>query len=144
VFIVLGLILIGIGGFLTYYGQDMLGRTGQPSAVVEVSPALSPRQERLLELIAAYQRQFAAEKLIISRRNGSLHFDSDPERGKDISVLKDLFGKSAKPEERSVEFQNLMESLPPEYVRFFAETRLDSPFVVAVTPRGLEALHSHR
>ncbi|MER3423139.1 MAG: hypothetical protein C4293_07815 [Nitrospiraceae bacterium] len=141
-FIGLGLLLIGIGGFLTYYGQDLLQ---QPPSITQTSgemPVLSPVQERLLELLADYQKKFTANKLIISRRSGSLHFDDDTKKGSDLSLIKDLYGSTANLSQRATEFEKLMEGMPSEYVRLLGETRFDNPFVVSVTEKGMKYLRS--
>jgi hypothetical protein len=101
-------------------------------------PILSPSQERLLSLIDKYQRQYSTRKLIITRSNGSLHFDEDLNKGKDISLIQDLYGSINSVNQQ--QFEELMDSMPPEYVRFLPEMRLDSPFVVAITDAGLAYL----
>lgn len=45
-------------------------------------PILLPVQERFLELLASYQKQFAVNKLIISRSTGTLYFDDDQRKGR--------------------------------------------------------------
>ena len=110
--------------------------SNQPSA--STNPVLSPPQERLLGLLAGYQRQFAADKLIIERRSGKLHFDDSPNKGEGISLIRDLYG--SEDGTKQAVFERLMESMPPEYVRFLPEMRLDSPFVVSVTGAGLRYL----
>jgi hypothetical protein len=44
----------------------------QPRPFSTSQPVLTPPQERLLSLLAQYQRQFAADKLIIGRKDGKL------------------------------------------------------------------------
>jgi hypothetical protein len=97
-------------------------------------PVLSPSQERLLILRADYQRQYAASKLVVSRKDGRLHFDGDLEKGKDVSLIRDLFGSVDS--SKQTEFVGLMESIPPEYLRSFPEMRWGSPFVVGITDSG--------
>jgi hypothetical protein len=99
---------------------------------------LPPPQEQLLTLLADYQRRFSAHKLIIGRRNGKLHFDGDPRRDEGISLIQDLFGHVGPT--NAARFEELMERMPPEYLRFYPETRMDSPFVVSVTEIGLRYL----
>jgi hypothetical protein len=103
-------------------------------------PGLSPLQERLLELLLRYQKQFAATKLVIIRKTGVLHFDNEPQKGAGISLIKELYG-SENPENVS-EFERLMESMPSEYVRFLAEGRLDNPFVASVTDEAVRYLRT--
>lgn len=99
---------------------------------------LSPPQLRLLELLAGYQRQFAASKLVIDRAAGTLHFDGNPERGQGISLLKDLYGASDAG--TAARFEELVESMPSEYVRLLPEARFDNPFVASITPAGMKRL----
>ena len=111
-------------------------------SVIETGPALTPVQERLLELLAHYQKQFGVGKLVVLRNNGGLHFDNEPQKGAGISLLRDLYG-SGDPG-NAIRFEQLMESMPPRYVRTFAEMRLDSPFVVGVTDAGMAYLRPRR
>jgi hypothetical protein len=104
------------------------------------SPGLSPLQERLLELMLRYQKQFAATKLVINRKTGALHFDNEPQKGAGVSLIKELYG-SENPQKVS-EFEKLMESMPSEYVRFLAEGRLDNPFVATVTDEAVRYLRT--
>ena len=140
IFILLGVLTMAIGSFLVYYGQDLV-RHPQPVAMEAPEIALSPPQERLLGLLADYQRQFAATKLVVDRRRGVLHFDDEPEKGKGISLIADLYG-AGQEEARASEFERLMESLPPRYARFYGESRLDNPFVVTVTSEGTKYLRN--
>ncbi len=105
-------------------------------------PTLSPVQERLLELLAEYQKKFATGKLVIIRKNGALHFDNDPDKGAEISLVRDLYGSDESG--NAIRFEQLMESMPGEYVRFWGEARLDNPFVVSVTDAGMKYLRSQR
>lgn len=104
-------------------------------------PILSPPQERLLGLIADYQRQFAATKLIIARKDGTLHFDNEPTKGKGINLILDLYGLDDPVSQ--AKFERLVESIPPEYLRLLPEIRWGSPFVVSVADAGLLYLRSH-
>ncbi len=101
---------------------------------------LSPAQERLLVLLAKYERQFATNKLVISREDGGLVFDGAPRRGQGVSLINDLFG--ATDEAAKVRFVDLVESMPAEYVKFIPEMRWDSPFVISVTPGALQYLRA--
>jgi hypothetical protein len=104
----------------------------------EFGTVLLPTQERLLELLAKYQKEFAASKLIISRRDGGLHFDNDPSKGNHISLIKELYG--IVDERASGRFEELVQSMPNEYVRLTAETRFDNPLVMSVTAAGMKYL----
>jgi hypothetical protein len=88
----------------------------------------------LLGLVAKYQRNYAVNKLIISRKNGRLHFDGDPKKGEEVSLVRELYGSDSADQE--AEFEKLIETMPTEYLRFFPEMRWDSPFVVGITDAG--------
>jgi len=137
-FVFLGLLTIAIGSFMLYYGQDLVRNPPKPTQV-ERRVILAPVQERLLELLVKYQRQFATHKLVVSRVNGGLHFDGEPEKGADINLIQELYGEGDEAA-RAAQFEELMESMPTEYVRFYGETRLDNPFVVSVTEPGMAYL----
>jgi len=116
-----------------------------PAASASALPAqaiLSPAQERLLELVASHQRQFAARKLVIGRKTGVLHFDDDQPRSAGVSLLRDLFGSDDST--NAPHFEQLVESMPPEYLRLLPEMRWDSPFVVSVTEAGMKYLQSRK
>ncbi len=139
---ILGLMTAAIGTFMIYYGQDLLRRPRESVAVQAELPGLAPAQERLLELVAEYQKKFAASKLVVSRKKGTLHFDDEPEKGKDISLLHDLYGVGEENAARVAEFERLMETVPQEYLRLYGEARLDNPFVVSVAEKGMKYLRS--
>jgi hypothetical protein len=111
---------------------------GEARLLNNTAAILQPPQEQLLTLLANYQRRFAAHKLVVGRKNGKLHFDRDPKRDEGISLIDDLFGHVDPID--ATRFEELMERMPPEYLRFYQETRLDSPFVVSVTNTGLRYL----
>jgi hypothetical protein len=109
-----------------------------PKTAIAETSILSPPQERLLGLISEYQKKFAASKLVITRGNGRLHFDEGPTRGQDVSMVRDLFGSEGP--RQSLRFDDLLESMPQEYLRLLPEARLDNPFVVRITEAGLRYL----
>lgn len=137
----MGAIVFGGGWWLV--GRQYAKDNPYPPTQVVSSPAteslLMPQQQRLLELLAGYQRQFAASKLIIGRQDGALHFDGTPGRGQGISIVEDLYGTLDT--QNAVRFEELMESMPPEYVRLLPEARFDNPFVVTVTAAGMRRLN---
>lgn len=110
----------------------------QGGSLTSADPVMSPVQERLLEILAKHQRQFAASKLVVGRKDGKLHFDDDPSKAADLSVVADLYGSETPA--RQAEFERLVESMPPEYLRLIPEARWDSPFVVSVTEKGMTHL----
>lgn len=129
-----GSIQIGKNEGIVYFNKTppSIGQT------IERVPTLLPPQERLLELLVKYQKQFAVSKLIISRTDGTLIFDNDPKRGANINLFTDLYGViDNKNEER---FEELLLSIPNEYVRFIPEMRWDSPFILNVTEAGIKYL----
>lgn len=140
VFIILGLLIIGAGGFLTYYGQALLGEKPPAQSSTLSERLLTPAQERLLTLLFRFQRDFAETKLIIGR-DARLYFD-DPERRKSVKInfLSELFGNKDGDQSRLSDFVSLMETMPTEYVRFHPEARMDNPFVVSVTSDGVKYL----
>lgn len=140
-FVILGLISGAIGAFMVYYGLHLVNNPVEHAKANLEKPVLQPAQERLLRLLAEYQTRFATHKLVVSRRDGRLYFDDDPEKGKGISLIQDLYGPGADAA-RSGEFQRLVESMPSEYVRLYGESRLDNPFVVGVSELGMRYLRA--
>lgn len=123
--------------------QFLEWKKGNPFPAASIpEPELSPEQEQLLQILSKYQDRFAATKLVIGRDDGLLYFDNDSSKSRNISIISDLDGPN-KPQTPS-EFEALMVSMPPEYVRLIPETRFDSPFVVSVTERGKSYLQEHR
>lgn len=110
----------------------------QGGSLASADPVMTPVQERLLEILAKYQRKFAASKLVVGRKDGKLHFDDDPAKAAGLSVVADLYGSETPA--RQAEFERLVESMPPEYLRLIPESRWDSPFVVSVTEKGMTHL----
>lgn len=137
---VVGALLFGGGWWLVgrEYAKSATSQVATPSLGSPAGPTLLPQQLRLLELLARYQRQFAAAKLVISRRDGTLHFDDARSRGEGISLLSDLYGSSDT--RNAGRFEELMEGMPQQYVRLIAEARWDNPFVVNVTTEGMGVL----
>ena len=43
---------------------------------------------------------------------------------------------------RASQFEKLLESMPPEYIRFYSESRFDNPFVISVTESGMRYLRT--
>jgi hypothetical protein len=130
------LVWLLIGAGVLIFTPRTIDHPKPPSA--STSPILSPPQERLLGLLAQYQRQFAADKLIIDRKGGTLHFDDNAKKGEGISLVRDLYGSEDSTNRTA--FERLVESMPPDYVRLFPETRWGNPFVLSVTEAGLRYL----
>lgn len=137
---VLGIALIGIGTFFTFYGQNLVNAP-QIAKHSQQSIVLSPKAEKLLSLIQKYQNQFALNKLIISRETGELFFDEETMRKENkINLIVDLYGINSKFESKSEDFENTMLSIPPVYLRVLPEMRFDSPYVVMITQEGIQYL----
>ena len=62
----------GSGATIIQPGRDAI--INPPANAAAPRRILLPQQQRLLELVAHYQRQFAANRLIVSRSDGTLHF----------------------------------------------------------------------
>jgi hypothetical protein len=103
---------------------------------------LSPPQERLLALMLDLQRKYGASKLVVGRKTGAIYFDKGhPGHGNSERLVRELYGSEG--EANGALFESLVESLPPEFVRFFAEARFDNPFVVSITEAGQRYLATH-
>jgi hypothetical protein len=100
-------------------------------------PVMTPVQEKLLGLIAKYQGHFATNKLVIGR-SGTLTFDGQRDKGKDVNLIVDLYG--AKSPATQQQFVDLMDGIPSEYLKYIPEMRWESPFVVSLTDRGMRYL----
>jgi hypothetical protein len=122
--------------------QQRLDKAQKQIEALAAPPSLTPPQQKLLSLLARYQRQYSVTKLIVLRGRGTLHFDEDPDKGKDVNLIRDLYGSDQA--QNPSEFENLMESMPAYYVKLLPEMRLDSPFVVSVTEAGFDWLGKHQ
>jgi hypothetical protein len=91
-----------------------------------------------MAILAKYQRQYTAHKLIVSRSNGTLIFDGQRDRGKDVNLFTEMFGSESA--DSKLKFEMLMDSIPATLLTRIPESRLDSPFVVAFTEAGLRYL----
>jgi hypothetical protein len=130
--VAIGALILGLPAFYRSPGERAMHQMAK----------LSPPQEHLLGMIAEYQGRFAANKLIILRENGRLHFDDDPKRGEDVDLIIDLYGAFGPTEQK--QFEELIESMPPKYLQVLPETRLDGPFVVRITEAGTKYMRETR
>lgn len=122
-------------------GRDIVIQPPRPTSV-QSRPVLLPQQQRLLELLAEYQKRFGANRLVVSRSDGSLHFDDEANRGRDVSLIKDIFG--AVTPHNAGRFEELVQSMPSDYVRLVAEARWGNPFVLNITEAGVAHLAAPR
>jgi hypothetical protein len=109
------------------------------SPIATHKPVLQPLQEKLLELLYKYQKQFGATKLVVSRDEGRIYIDDKNGQGSTESLINDIYGSIT--ERNAGLFEALVENMPPEYVRLFPENRLDTPFVISITNEGSRYLH---
>ncbi len=122
-------------------------KNSETSSAIEGRPiptetVLSSPQEKLLGLLSEYQRHFATTRLIVSRENGRLYFDGDINRGKNVNLIIDLFGTDGEIER--AKFRELIEDMPPSYMRLIPENRWGAPFVIRLTEEGRIYLKSNR
>lgn len=95
---------------------------------------LSPQAEKLLSLIYKYQKNLGLNKLIISKEDGALHFDEEERREKyKVNFIGELFDIKSDYASRANEFENVMLSVPSNFLKTIPETRFGSPYVVRVT-----------
>ncbi len=137
---ILGLVLAAIGTFFMYYGQSILN-TKESSTTTSISQrTLSPQAEKLLSLVYKYQRDLGLNKLVIGRK-GNLAFDEEEKRKKyKINFIGELFDIKSDYASRAKEFENIMLSIPSDFLKTIPETRLDSPYVVSITQEGIAYL----
>jgi len=140
----IGAIIFGGGWWLIgkQYEKAKAAATAITATPPPMQTVLMPAQERLLDVIAKHQREFAANKLVVGRRTGLLYFDDDKTRGAGVNLLRDVFG--SEDAANGPRFEELMESMPPEYLRLLPEMRWDSPFVVTVTEGGIRYLQGRK
>jgi len=133
-------IIWGVYRFAQYNAKVNFGHDPIPQGTTNLK-ALLPAQGRLLELVAHYQRQFAASKLVVLRETGKLVFDDQPARGDEVNLIRDLYGSVDALD--AARFVALVESMPAVYLQLLPETRWDNPFVLTITEAGSEYLRRH-
>ena len=139
--IILGIILGAIGLFFMYYGQSIINTKQNSSPTTTSQRILSPQAEKLLSLIYKYQKDLGLNKLIISKEDGTLHFDEEERRKKyKVNFIGDLFDIKSDYATRANEFENIMLSIPSNFLKTIPETRLGSPYVVSITEDGVAYL----
>ncbi|MFA5901986.1 MAG: hypothetical protein WC829_23055 [Hyphomicrobium sp.] len=95
---------------------------------------LPPQQVRLLELVDAYQRKYAANRLIVSRTTGDISVDANGKPIEGANLMKDLFGEVS--EHNAGRLNELILTVPGELLRLIPENLWDSPYVVTITEAG--------
>jgi len=110
--------------------------------IIQTSTILTEDQERLLGIIAKYQREFKVPKLTVPRDGAGLF---RPEKGirvqvERVNIALELFGDQKPETHRRVEFELVMDSMPSEYLKRIPESIYGSPFVVSVTSAGFKYL----
>lgn len=132
----LALIAAGVlGGYLARYDWDSLGNQ-ESTTKPEV---LKPQEEKLLSIIYKYQKDLGLNKLIINRIGGTLYFD-DEEKGRKykINIIGEVFDTISVSKVHASEFENLILDIPREYLQRIPEARLDDPYVLKITEKGIE------
>lgn len=129
---------LSVGG--AYYFERQLQRE-KDKKIAELE-ALQPRelseqQERLLDILYTHLTRFQARKLVIGRGGRLYAAEPGHETVVGINLAEQLLSTAGDLPTRGQEFEALMESMPPAYVRMLSETRLDSPFVVTLTDAGI-------
>jgi hypothetical protein len=102
---------------------------------------LNAEERRLLALLARYQKDFSLEYLIVLRTSGQLAFDDEKYDRSDYNLVRDFYGGID--ESKAKQFDELLWNLPEEFVTIKHEPRYGNPFIVSVTPEGLDYLAKH-
>ena len=134
--ICLALIAAGVlGGYLARYDWDSLGKPKNST----ISRILKPQEEKLLSIIYKYQKDLGLKKLIIHRTGGTLYFDEEEKREKyKINIIGEVFDTISVSKIHASEFENLVLDIPREYLQRIPEARLDDPYVLRITEKGIE------
>jgi len=136
--IILGFIIIAFCAIGGTFGGIMVKNGFEKKTVSR--HALSPQAEKLLEIVHKYQKEFGLNKLVIGR-DGILHFDEEERRKKyKINIIGELYNINSNYHLRESEFENLILSIPINFLRNIPETRFDNPYVVSITEEGIEYL----
>ncbi|MCB1214088.1 MAG: hypothetical protein KDK66_01305 [Deltaproteobacteria bacterium] len=138
----IGIIQIATGSFLTIYGPSLIHKDDiKTNDAISKNRPLSPPQAKLLRLLYDTQTKAGTNKLIISSTNGSIFWDDETLRKKyNFNVIADFYSIDKDFESKSNDFENLIHSIPIEYLKHIPEMRWDSPYVVSVTEEGIRYL----
>jgi hypothetical protein len=101
---------------------------------------LLPLQERLLELLAKYQKRFEGSKLVVSLDDGMLRFDNDETKGS-VNLIKEIYGSVSS--QNVAHFKDLVSSMPKTFFRYSTATP-KGPYVVRITQAGIKHLRLFR
>lgn len=96
------------------------------------TPTLSPRQHGLLRTIHEHQIDWGEDYLMITF-DGTLLARAD---GKSMDLVGAIFGEPAQQQTPAHRLNDLVRSMPAEYLRLLPATGYNVDFVVAVTQEG--------
>jgi len=133
-----GGLLFLVGGLLSWVGVEIIRNPFQPTSLIQFE--LDPEPLRLLRLLYQLQTHNNLQKLVIGR-DGVMRADTNG-IASDINVITELFSIPVADTTSVKAFEALMMKIPLTYLRSIPETRLDSPYVVSVTPEGIAYLRS--
>ena len=139
---IIGVVQIAMGTFLTIYGPSLVHKDDvQVQSQVNQRKLLTPPQVKLLWQLYEIQSKTGASKLVISSTDGAIFWDNEKLREQyKINVIGDFYSVDKEFNSKSGEFENLIHSIPLEYLKHIPEMRLDSPYVVSVTDEGIKYL----
>lgn len=137
-----GLAIMTIGGYMAKDGWEALTKLKDKTSAIQ-SKILKPQEEKLLSVIYKYQKDFGLNKLIIYRTDGVLFFDNEEQRKKyQINIIAEVYNITKEYQSYSQQLEALILSIPEDYLRQIPENRWDSPYVIAITEKGIEYLKS--
>jgi hypothetical protein len=103
---------------------------------------LNFKQLRMLEYINAYQNKTNLTKVVITKEG--FIFDDEKGQNTNINIIFEVLHLDQNKKEAQKEFENTLLSIPEKLLRMIPETRLGSPFVVAITEEGIVYLSKHK
>lgn len=141
--IILSFIVLGVG-FKIYYSKQLADRDSEISTLksklaLGVSDVeLNPQQERLLELIDKYQKQFAVDKLLIGPW-GELYLDDINRKSAHINIANELLG-GEDPFKNGKQLRDIIFKMPQEFLNKFPEPTISGGVAVTITDSGRKYL----
>ncbi|GEM_PF-6398615 len=130
---ILGLAFVLIASILGFVGQDILRNPEKYMAPTQIQ--IEPEALRLLAYIYQLQVKYDLHKVIIGK-DGSVGNGLNGIK-EDINVIKEFFKLNEVNESSKVAFEKVVLKIPVTYLRNIPETRLGSPYVLAITPEGI-------